>query len=154
MMTTTLTQAELTVDGIRSPLLQAGRDSPEVVVFVHGNPGSSEDWRSLVERVGATAGRSPGMPRDSVEPTSRRARLHRRWLRETLRPPVAIGRSSITRTGSRTSWSDYSAASSCPGVRRPALGSGRPRKVSGVMQPGQAVPNERHVLGSLCPYSA
>lgn len=45
---------ETTVAGIRSPLLEAGpRDASEAVVFVHGNPGSSEDWRPLVGQVGA-----------------------------------------------------------------------------------------------------
>jgi pimeloyl-ACP methyl ester carboxylesterase len=46
------------VAGIRSPLLEAGPpDAAEAVVFVHGNPGSSEDWRDLVRQVGA-AGRA------------------------------------------------------------------------------------------------
>jgi hypothetical protein len=43
-MTATLTETILTVDGIRSPLLQAGLpQATEAVVFVHGNPGSSQD---------------------------------------------------------------------------------------------------------------
>lgn len=55
-MPATLTQTSLTVDGIRSPMLQAGPpDAGEAVVFVHGNPGSSQDWARLVERVGRLA---------------------------------------------------------------------------------------------------
>jgi pimeloyl-ACP methyl ester carboxylesterase len=55
-MTSTLTQTILTVDGVRSPMLQAGpAEATEAVVFVHGNPGSSQDWARLVERTGAFA---------------------------------------------------------------------------------------------------
>jgi pimeloyl-ACP methyl ester carboxylesterase len=44
---------ELTVDGVRSPLIEAGPGAAaEAVFFVHGNPGSSEDWRDLVAEVG------------------------------------------------------------------------------------------------------
>ena len=42
------------VAGARPRLLQAGpEDSPEAVVFVHGNPGSADDWEALI---GAAAG--------------------------------------------------------------------------------------------------
>lgn len=45
--------SQITVNGLRSPLLQAGpADAREAVVFVHGNPGSSRDWGDLVARVG------------------------------------------------------------------------------------------------------
>src|SRR5881397_3484856 len=44
---------EIAVDGIRSPLIQAGpAEASEAVVFVHGNPGSRLDWEDLVSRVG------------------------------------------------------------------------------------------------------
>jgi len=44
---------EVSVDGARSPLIEAGRaEDSEAVVFVHGNPGSSVDWRHLVGEVG------------------------------------------------------------------------------------------------------
>jgi pimeloyl-ACP methyl ester carboxylesterase len=44
---------EVSVDGVRSPLIEAGPgDAGEAVFFVHGNPGSSEDWRDLVAEVG------------------------------------------------------------------------------------------------------
>lgn len=44
---------EIVVNGLRSPLLQAGeRKGRGSVVFVHGNPGSSRDWEDLVGRVG------------------------------------------------------------------------------------------------------
>lgn len=45
-------KAELTVAGLRSPALLAGdAASSQAVVFVHGNPGSCEDWRGLMARV-------------------------------------------------------------------------------------------------------
>jgi pimeloyl-ACP methyl ester carboxylesterase len=48
--------AEVTVDGVRSPVLQGGPASgEEAVVFVHGNPGFSRDWEDLLERVGKFA---------------------------------------------------------------------------------------------------
>ena len=44
---------EVTVDGVRSPLIQAGpADDSEAIVFLHGNPGSRLDWQDLVGRVG------------------------------------------------------------------------------------------------------
>ncbi len=44
---------EVTVDGIRSPLIQAGpSDRPEAVVCLHGNPGSRLDWQQLIGAVG------------------------------------------------------------------------------------------------------
>jgi pimeloyl-ACP methyl ester carboxylesterase/2-polyprenyl-6-methoxyphenol hydroxylase-like FAD-dependent oxidoreductase len=47
------TASEITVDGIRTPLIQAGPvESDEAVVFVHGNPGSSADWSELLEKAG------------------------------------------------------------------------------------------------------
>ncbi len=50
--------------GVRSPYLESGsQHSQEAVVFVHGNPGSSEDWRDLVSRAGAFARAvAPDMP--------------------------------------------------------------------------------------------
>ncbi len=59
-------QADLTVtvDGVRSPVLQAGpADASEAVVFVHGNPGPAIDYADLVERVGGFARAiAPDMP--------------------------------------------------------------------------------------------
>jgi pimeloyl-ACP methyl ester carboxylesterase len=73
-MTATLTQTILTVDGIRSPLLQAGPpQATEAVVFVHGNPGSSQDWARLVERTGRLARAVAWTTRGSGRPTSRPA---------------------------------------------------------------------------------
>ena len=52
------------VDGIRSPVREsgpAGRD--EAVVFVHGNPGSGDDWTRLLAEVGVFArALAPDMP--------------------------------------------------------------------------------------------
>ena len=50
---------EIVVDGVRSPVQQrapAGQaQDPEAVVFVHGNPGSSEDFGDLLPHVGQFA---------------------------------------------------------------------------------------------------
>jgi pimeloyl-ACP methyl ester carboxylesterase len=47
------TMMTVTVDGVRSPVLQAGNpDASEAVVFVHGNPGPKEDWEDLLRRSG------------------------------------------------------------------------------------------------------
>lgn len=49
----TLDAVKATVAGVRSPVLQAGdAQGTEAVVFVHGNPGPAEDWRSLMLRTG------------------------------------------------------------------------------------------------------
>ena len=43
---------QLTAAGIRTPILESGPpEAEEAVVFVHGNPGSMEDFRELVLRV-------------------------------------------------------------------------------------------------------
>jgi pimeloyl-ACP methyl ester carboxylesterase len=48
--------SSINVKGISSPLLESGLgQAVEAVVFVHGNPGSSNDWRSLAELVGSFA---------------------------------------------------------------------------------------------------
>jgi pimeloyl-ACP methyl ester carboxylesterase len=54
----------IAVDGVRSPVLEAGpEDSPEAVVFVHGSPGTSQDWDDLLPRVSAFARvLAPDMP--------------------------------------------------------------------------------------------
>jgi pimeloyl-ACP methyl ester carboxylesterase len=59
-----LRSREIVVAGIRSPLLEAGPDqNREAAVFVHGNPGSSEDWHDLLARVGQFARAvAPDMP--------------------------------------------------------------------------------------------
>ncbi len=43
---------DITIGGIRSPVLDAGTGH-EAAVFVHGNPGSGEDWQALVEGAGS-----------------------------------------------------------------------------------------------------
>ena len=56
-------QHDITVGTVRSPCLAAGGGS-EAAVFVHGNPGSGEDWRALVSGAGefmrAVAPHMPG----------------------------------------------------------------------------------------------
>lgn len=46
-----LQESALSACGIRTRVLQGGPDpkATEAVVFVHGNPGSSEDWRALMQ---------------------------------------------------------------------------------------------------------
>jgi pimeloyl-ACP methyl ester carboxylesterase len=45
---------QLTVAGVRTPVLESGPpEAEEAVVFVHGNPGSMEDFREAVLRVAA-----------------------------------------------------------------------------------------------------
>ncbi len=59
-----MTSRDVIVGGARSLVRQSGPASgPEGVVFVHGNPGSSEDWSDLLPRVGAfTRAIAPDMP--------------------------------------------------------------------------------------------
>jgi pimeloyl-ACP methyl ester carboxylesterase len=46
-------RAEVTVDGVRSPVLEAGEEgAASAAVFVHGNPGATRDWADLVARTG------------------------------------------------------------------------------------------------------
>jgi pimeloyl-ACP methyl ester carboxylesterase len=53
---TALRSSEVTVNGVRSPVLQAGpADAQEAVVFVHGNPGMAAHWAALLEPTGAFA---------------------------------------------------------------------------------------------------
>ncbi|MBA0044711.1 alpha/beta hydrolase [Mycobacteroides sp. LB1] len=48
-----LRTSEVIVDGVRSPVLLAGPDRGRTaVVFIHGNPGSSHDFRGLLAAVG------------------------------------------------------------------------------------------------------
>lgn len=55
---------ERRIAGLRTPLLHAGdAGSDAAVVFVHGNRGSSEDWRAFVGAVGSFArALAPDMP--------------------------------------------------------------------------------------------
>jgi pimeloyl-ACP methyl ester carboxylesterase len=47
------------VDGITTPVLSSGpRESREAVVFMHGSPGSSQDWLELQQHVGALGRRT------------------------------------------------------------------------------------------------
>ena len=49
-------ERQITVSGLRTPLLEAGpAAAAEAVVFVHGNPGSWRDWERLVAGVGGFA---------------------------------------------------------------------------------------------------
>ncbi|MGH3831371.1 MAG: alpha/beta fold hydrolase [Pseudonocardiaceae bacterium] len=59
-----VSEAAVTVAGVRSPYLHAGpAGAREAVVFVHGNPGPALDWRRLLARTGAFARAiAPDMP--------------------------------------------------------------------------------------------
>ena len=53
MRHSTLRRNNLTISGVRSPLIESGPpNDPEAVVFCHGNPGSRLDWEDLVSRSG------------------------------------------------------------------------------------------------------
>jgi pimeloyl-ACP methyl ester carboxylesterase len=59
---------ELEVNGVRTVVRQAGPGDHEAVVFLHGNPGSSEDWAALLDVVAgggrrAVAWDAPGFGR-------------------------------------------------------------------------------------------
>jgi len=59
-----ISTVEVSVRGVRSPVLTAGPpDGAEAVVFVHGSPGPADDWRGLLPRAGER-GRAiaPDMP--------------------------------------------------------------------------------------------
>jgi pimeloyl-ACP methyl ester carboxylesterase len=57
-------ETEVSVNGVRSPVLEAGPPgASEAVVYVHGNPGSRLDFRDLVARTGELARAiAPDMP--------------------------------------------------------------------------------------------
>ncbi len=63
---------ELEIDGIRTPLREAGPpEDREAVVFLHGNPGSGADWEELVDVVAAGGRRAlawdaPGFGRSAA----------------------------------------------------------------------------------------
>ena len=52
-------RSRLKAGGTETRLVQAGpADSSEALVFVHGNPGSADDWEALVAAAGATGTRA------------------------------------------------------------------------------------------------
>ncbi|HET6447816.1 MAG TPA: alpha/beta fold hydrolase, partial [Conexibacter sp.] len=53
-MTAAVARTRIRVGGTQPRVLQAGPlDAREAVVFVHGNPGSCDDWERLASAVGA-----------------------------------------------------------------------------------------------------
>lgn len=51
-MATELRQSEMSAFGLRTRVLEGGpTGAEEAVVFLHGQPGSAEDWRALLEEV-------------------------------------------------------------------------------------------------------
>lgn len=63
-MTADLVISDVFVDGVHSPVLAGGPATADTaVVFVHGNPGSGEDWRALMTEVSVFARcLAPDMP--------------------------------------------------------------------------------------------
>jgi pimeloyl-ACP methyl ester carboxylesterase len=58
-MSAAVERTSLLAGGTRTRLVQAGpADAGEAVVFVHGNPGSADDWVRLVEAAGAAGHRA------------------------------------------------------------------------------------------------
>ncbi len=58
-MSAEIKRSSLLAGGTRTRLLQAGpADAAEAVVFVHGNPGSADDWVRLVAAAGAAGHRA------------------------------------------------------------------------------------------------
>jgi len=54
--TESVAASTLSVLGIRARVLQTGpSDAEEAVIFLHGGPGSADDWDDLLPRVGAFA---------------------------------------------------------------------------------------------------
>ena len=52
-------RSSLLAGGTRTRLLQAGpAESPEAVAFVHGNPGSADDWEGMVGAAASTGARA------------------------------------------------------------------------------------------------
>ena len=41
-------QTQLTIQGIRTPCLIGGKERTEAVLFLHGNPGSGNDWETFL----------------------------------------------------------------------------------------------------------
>lgn len=83
----------VTVDGIRSPVIQAGpAESSEAAVFVHGNPGCRLDFLELVESTGAFARAialdMPGFG-DADKPHPRDFRYHARTIGRYLAQALA-----------------------------------------------------------------
>jgi pimeloyl-ACP methyl ester carboxylesterase len=57
--TTAVPRRRFEAAGTSSRLVEAGpEDASTAVVFVHGNPGSSDDWEPLIGAVGATGTRA------------------------------------------------------------------------------------------------
>ncbi|HET7508695.1 MAG TPA: alpha/beta hydrolase [Solirubrobacterales bacterium] len=59
MSTATAERSSLIVGGTRTRLVQAGpAEASEAVVFLHGNPGSADDWAGLAEAAGSAGVRA------------------------------------------------------------------------------------------------
>jgi len=55
----TVRKRRLSVAGVSTRLIEAGpEEATTAVAFLHGNPGSSDDWEPLIEAVGATGKRA------------------------------------------------------------------------------------------------
>lgn len=50
-----ITQHQLTLAGVRTPVLDSGGAGVEAVLFMHGNPGCGRDWLPMMEQVAGFA---------------------------------------------------------------------------------------------------
>ena len=41
----------LTINALKTPCIDLGGDAREAVLFIHGNPGSGDDFRALAEQI-------------------------------------------------------------------------------------------------------
>ncbi|HVG99191.1 MAG TPA: alpha/beta fold hydrolase [Miltoncostaeaceae bacterium] len=82
-------RSELRLDGVRTPLREAGpAGDREAVVFLHGNPGSGADWEALMAAVGtrmrAVAWDAPGFGRSAADGFTQTVPDHARFVGRAL----------------------------------------------------------------------
>ncbi len=82
-------RSELRLDGVRTPLREAGpAGDREAVVFLHGNPGSGADWEALMAAVGtrmrAVAWDAPGFGRSAADGFTQTVEDHARFVGRAL----------------------------------------------------------------------
>ncbi len=124
-------RSELHVDGVRTPLREAGPpDAREAVVFLHGNPGSSADWEPLLAAVGRRGAPWPGTRRGSAAPRGPTA------SRSPSTPtPPSWGAPSTPWASSGSTWSPTTSAAPGACAGRPATRSGSPAPCSSAPAP-------------------
>jgi pimeloyl-ACP methyl ester carboxylesterase len=90
--TASLDRGRLLVNGAQPRLVQAGPvDAAEAVVFVHGNPGSADDWAELVAALGGAGRRALAIDLPDFG--------------ETTAPPGLAAARAICASSGRPGWS-------------------------------------------------